>query len=390
MQSSDEGRLVSSRGGNQSRESPAPIETGRKKRSLGASCLIWAVLASVCLMLVGVVVIGAVYAGWNSGVVTARANATIWAEATVQQECALITQNLLEGKLSLAERRLAALELEDPAPDCVRVYAPTATALHLLSQPSPTPSPTMTATYSVPTVQSTPAQTSAEVADESVFDYDLDALLAEAQVDFDRRDFPNAIDTLSAIISIDADFQRDFVRRLYLEALKAQAEFLYRSSKLSEAIILTDRARAYGDVGSLSYEYFIADAYLNAQRYKTTNPAEAVRLLRRIVNEQGLLNYMNGRVISELQDALRYYADALALQGDACQAQDQYLAALELNPSIILVNRAELASKGQQAELACNALRQTAQVSGATTPGAPPAAIGIRSQAGPAPEGQSG
>ena len=390
MQSPDEGRLVSSHGGGPSRESPVPIEARRKKRTLGASCLTWAVLASVCLMLVGVVVIGAVYAGWNSGVVTARANATIWAEATVQQECALITQNLLEGKLSLAERRLAALELGDPAPDCVRVYAPTATAFHLLSQPSPTPSPTMTATYSVPTVQPTPAQTSAEVADESVFDYDLDALLAEAQADFDRRDFPNAIDTLNAIISIDADFQRDFVRQLYLEALKAQAEFLYRSSKLSEAIILTDRARAYGDVGSLSYEYFIADAYLNAQRYKTTNPAEAVRLLRLIVYEQGLLNYMNGRVVSELQDALRYYADALAFQGDACQAQDQYLAALELNPSIILVNRGELASKRQQAELACNALRQTGQVSGAITPGAPPDAIGIRSPASTAPVDQSG
>ena len=52
MQSPDEGRLVSSHGGGPSRESPVPIEARRKKRTLGAGCLIWAVLASVCLMLV--------------------------------------------------------------------------------------------------------------------------------------------------------------------------------------------------------------------------------------------------------------------------------------------------------------------------------------------------
>lgn len=351
-----------------------------KRRPSGVSCLFWALFALCCLLLIAVITVGAVFAGWSSGVAAARAQASGTSAAEMQGQCDRVPADFAAGNLSLAQRRLESLRLATPVPACLAVYAPTATVLYQQAQASPTAPATETMTATHEPSRAKPTATAATATDSatetSAVLYDLDVLLAQAQIDFDQRDFPGTIDTLSAIISLDADFQQERVRRLYLESLRAQAELLYRTSKLSEANMLTDRARAYGDVGSLNYEYFIADAYLNGQRYKTTNPAEAVRLLRRIVYEQGLPNYMNGQALSELQDALRYYADALALQGDACQAQDQYLAALELQPAVSFINRAALTTKRQAAEQTC-----------ATNA---PAAVGVPSPASPAPVGQSG
>ncbi len=333
------------------------------------------------LLLIGAVVVGAVFAGWSTGLATARAQATGTAMAEAQLQCALIPADLAAGHLTLAQRRLSALQSAAPAPACLALYAPTATLLHQQAQASPTATATatMTATLSpTATAQPTSQPATATATATSGVEYDLAALLAEAQADYERRDFPAAIDTLGAIISLDADFQRNLVQRLILESLMAQAQLLYRTGKLSEANVLTDRARAFGDVGSLNYEYFIADTYLNGQRTKTTNPSEAVRLLRRIVYEQGLANYMNGRALGELQDALRYYADALALQGDACQARAQYQAALDLHPSVTYVNRGLLTGKRQEAELACNEALQIAGTPLAIGPAATPAAVGQR------------
>lgn len=325
----------------------------------GLSCLFWSLLALLYLLLFGAVIAGSVLAGWSSGLATARAHAEEAAAAEVQKQCEHIPADLEAGQLALAQRRLEALRLETPLPVCLLAYAPTATLLFQRSQARPTATATVTPAPATATPSAIPAsatQIPATAAPAAA--YDLEALLMAAQADLERGDYPSASDTLSAIASLDADYQREQVRRLLLAALSAQAEALYRAGKLSEANILTDRARAYGDIGSLSYEYFIADAYLNGQHYKTTNPAEAVRLLRRIVFEQGLPHYMGGAAVSELQDALRYYADALALQGDACQALDQYTAALELNPAVSYINRVDLTSRRQDAELNCATVRQ--------------------------------
>ena len=95
-------------------------------------------------------------------------------------------------------------------------------------------------------------------------------------------------------------------------------------------------------------------------------------------------NYLNGRVVGELQDALRYYADALAYQGDACQAQAQYAAALALQPTITLVSRGELASKQQQAAQSCSTQQLEAPGDVGTTPVGSPQPVGVRT----APSGE--
>lgn len=343
-------------------------------RGRGSGCLIWGIAGLFCLLAAVIVVIASAYAGWNSGVDAARANATGTVEAELQAQCALLDQNLVDGKVELAQSRIKWLQIRTPVPGCLLNLAPAATTAHLAALPSSTPAPTETAlptmSAALPTLAVEPQTAAAST--EALWDYDLDALLAEASAELAERDYSAAIQTLEAIVSINDDYQRERVRGMLLDALTAKALILYRSFKLSEAIVLTERAQVYGDVGELNYERFIADTFLIGQRLKTTNPAEAVRRFSEIVYQHNS-SYMNGQVVGELQDALRYYADALLLQGDACLAREQFAAALALQPSYSLVSRGALTAKQQEAAQACG------------TP-----AIDAPGQAGPTPAGTAG
>ena len=366
--------------------SPAnnPVQPPRERR--GATCLFWLIILTIGLLSSSLVVVGAAYVGWTSGVATAGANEAATAEAAVQRQCELIPRNLEEGSFDLAVRRLRDLQLQTPAPACLHALlslatalAPTATSGRPTYQPAPTALPTRSAPIAQPARSATIAPT-ARVADAGAsIAYDLEALLAEARSEYSAGNFAAAIDTLDAIISIDEDYQSDLVRRLFLGALTSQAQALFRSGRLSEAIVLTGRAETLGDIESLQYERFIALLYLDAQRLKVTNPAEAVRLFNRIVYEQGLANYMNGDVIAEMQEALRNYGDAFGYQGEPCRARTQYEAALNLHPSYSRVSRGELNSKLQEAAQACPEQPQLATSSDVSPTGAARAPIGERS-----------
>ena len=216
---------------------------------------------TIGLLSSSLVVIGAAYVGWTSGVATAGANDAATAEAAVQRQCELIPRNLEEGNFDLAVRRLRDLQIQTPAPACLHALlslatalAPTATAREETLRPSPTALPTRSAPAAEPAWTATATATDTDAG--GSFEYDLDALLAEAQNDFSAGDFAAAIDTLDAIISIDEEYQSDLVRRLFLGALRSQAQALFRSGRLSEAIVLTGRAETLGDIESLQYERF--------------------------------------------------------------------------------------------------------------------------------------
>jgi tetratricopeptide (TPR) repeat protein len=350
----------------------------------------------LCLLIAGAVVLGATYAGWNAGLATARAEAAITADAYVRQQCARIPSDLTAGKLQLAQRRFEELLKRESPPACLIELAPTATAAYLLSAPSPTPPPTMTASPLPPTAAPsepaapTSAATLEPISGDGLAGYDLEALLEEARNALSLRDYPSAIDTLEALTSIDAGFQQDLTRRLLLEALTAQALVLYRSGRLSEAIVMTDRAEEYGSIEELNYERFIALLYLDGQRYKVANPAEAVRKFSSMVYEFGVRDYVNGSVATELQEAHRNYALALALQGEHCPAQAQFQAALELQPAYSRVNLGDLAARRDQSALACREQQQGAiATTGAASEGMPQEG-GLSAVASPAPVGHSG
>ena len=359
-----------------------------RRRRRGVACLLWGLAAGFCLLSAGLIVSGAVYAGWNTGLATARAESTAAMQDYARQQCDRIPSDLLGGNLRLAQSRLEHLAKLRQTPACLPLMASTATVVFLLSASSPTLPPTATATATpLPptaapaTLAPTRAPTATAPSVDIAAGFDLPALLAEAQGALRQRDYPAAIDTLDAIISIDGDFQRDSVQRLMMEALTAQALALYRSGRLSEAIVLTDRAEELGNIDDLYHERYIALLYLAGQRYKTSNPAEAVRSFSSLYHEFGLRDYVNGPIAADLQEAHRNYAMALALQGDHCPAQGQFEAARQLNPAFSRVNLADLTARLNQSIEAC----QAQQGETAPSAGAAPA-----TKQAIAPVGQSG
>ena len=365
-------------------------EGGRKRR--GLTCLLWGFGAFAFMLIGGGILIGAVYAGLHSGLATARANSAAATQAEVQIQCGRIPQDLKEGSLRLAQNRFQDLAGLPQTPDCLPLWAPMATAARLAAAASPTPAPTH---ISAPTAVPATAKQALTATAPARFEgtsagFDLETLLLEAQAAMRLSDYASAIDTLDAIISIDEDFQRELVQPLFLKALTAQALALYRSGHLSEAIVLTDRAEELGSIDDLYHERFIALLYLDGQRYKTTNPAEAVRKFSSMYYEFGVRDYVNGPIAGDLQESLRNYALALALQGDHCPALTQFTAALDLQPTIGRVNRADLIARRDQSALACQAQQQDAALTAGAAPEATPQSIGIREEATPAPVGYAG
>ena len=377
--------------------SAAVVDPGRKRsRSRWTGCLVWGMVCILGLGLAALFVIGAGYAGWSSGVELARENGTSTAAADVQLQCQRLAADIESGNHQLLEARIEYLRAQTPEPGCLNALLPTATALFRADAPTATahsvPTVTTVATDApLPTIAATVPLTA-----ESTFEYDLDALLDEAQIDTGRQNYRRAIDTLDAIIAIDGEFQSERVNSMYFEALTAQAQTLYRTGKLSEAIVVTGRAEAHGDIGQLNYERSIARSYLDGQRLKVINPGESVRLFSNIVYTFGHGDYMNGQILAELQEAHYNYGDAFAFQGDLCLAHNQYEAALALSPIASNVVRDSIRAKRDQAAEACPSAAvnqsplQTSVVasSSAESTRVPQAAIGVRPS--PAPVGQSG
>jgi len=347
---------------------PNHFSYAKPRRRLGAAgCIVWGIFGMLAVSLAGIIILGAALAGWNSGLSAARGQATHTAAAELQRQCEQMQNDMNQGNLGLVQRRLEYLRTQTPAPACLSQLVPTATAFYLTSLPSATPLPTLTPIP--PTLAPATATRQPATASDKAHDYDMDALLAEAEADLRQQNYQAAIETLDAVIAIDEDFQRDHVRSLYFSALEAQAKLLFRTGRLAEGIVTATRAENYGDIGELDYERFIAQLYLNAQRLKTVNPAESVRLFGRIVYEQGLSGYLNGLVITDLQEAYRNYGDALSWQGDDCQAQAQYAAALDLRAFPSRINAADVAARRDQAAQACSGA-PTAHPSAAASPDA--------------------
>ncbi|MCY4145314.1 MAG: hypothetical protein OXE95_00370 [Chloroflexi bacterium] len=321
-----------------------------RRRSRLNSCLLWVVGAAIFFFMAGLVALASAYAGWSSGAVIASANASSAAEAEVRQQCALLPDDLAAGNLALAGARIESLRRLSPPPDCLGQWSPMATQAWLASLPSPTP----TIAERLPTATALPTQVAPAMPTMIPNSaYDLDALLAEAQQALAASDYYAAIDTLDAIISLDPSYQRELTRELILQALTTQARLLFESGKLSEAVVLSERAELVGNIGELAFLREVALMLQNARLFVGSNPSEAVRLMRRIVYDFQTPRLMTFDMVGELQAALAAYGDWL-LPSDACAAQTQYAAALDLQPLRWTVRPDSLTAKRERATQACD------------------------------------
>lgn len=299
----------------------------------GPGCAVWGAVGVFMVLLAFGTVAMALFAGWNDGYRVAAGNATATTYQDVLTQCDLIPGDLANNSFGLAQLRVNALMTTMPDVPCVVTLAPQMTNAYAAGMSALTPTVTLTPVPAVaspspeasPTTTSTPAPTSSS-------GFDLAALLAEAQADLATGENRTAIETLDAIAAVDPTFQKAQVDQMLFSALTSEARDLFLSGQnLAEAIVLTNRAENFGDIGTLNYERFIADLWLQAQAYSGVNYPRAIQILNRIVYEQGLPNYRNASV--ELFNQYVAYGDALLAGGDPCSARTQYDTALSLSAS---------------------------------------------------------
>ena len=103
-------------------------------------------------------------------------------------------------------------------------------------------------------------------------------------------------------------------------------------------------SEAFGDIGDLSYERYIAGLYLNAQSLETTNAEGAIQRYTEIYNQAP--NYLDVR--SKIYSLRVKVGDAYYETFDFCPAVVQYEAALQL------VNSPDIQRKLETAQSSCS------------------------------------
>jgi|FLYN01.1.fsa_nt_gi hypothetical protein len=306
--------------------------------SEGAGCATYGLLGALTLGFALIIVLLAALAGWTSGQRTAQANATTTQSAAINEQLNRIPGDLSSGNLELANARLHFLSTLTPGVAGLPDLMQTATAAYLTRQPTATTMPTATA---IPATEAT--EDAVAVTQSATGEYDLPALLQEAQTAIAVRDWETAIELLDVILAADSGFETATVRSLMSEALNTYALELFRSDRLAEAIVYTDRAEQFGPLAEgLNFERLVATYYLDAVASMGISYPEAIEALQQVYSLSP--NYRGGEIAQLLFDQYVGYGDALSQQGNFCAAAPQYEAALSIQPSGDIAGRRDTAS----------------------------------------------
>jgi tetratricopeptide (TPR) repeat protein len=307
----------------------------------GPGCMTWGLVGLMVLGVALVIVVMAALAGWTSGQRTAQSNATSTQGAAINEQMMRIPNDLSSGSLELANARLQFLATLTPGVPGLSDLMQTGTAVFLTHQPTPTPMPTAT-TMPTATSEATQEETTAVTAS-ATGDYDLPALLQEAQTAVSLRDWPTAIERLDVILAVDGSFETGTVRTLMSDALNQYALKLFRSGQLAEAIVWTDRAEQFGTLAEgLNFERLVAGYYLDAVASIGINYPATIQALQEVYSLSP--NYRGGEIAQLLFDQYVGYGDALSQQGNFCAAAPQYDAALSIQSSGDIAGRRDTAS----------------------------------------------
>jgi hypothetical protein len=342
-------------------DEPEPIRSG-------PGCATWGLIGVVGVGFALFIVILAAAAGWFSGQRIAQTNATATQYAAINEQLNRIPGDVNSGNMVLLQARIQFLATLTPGVAGLNDIMQTATAVYMKHQPTATPPPTATLEATEAVVEATEAPTVAG----SPNALDLPKMLTDAQNAIAVRDWDTAIDRLDIIISADSSFETNTVRNLMSQALNAKAQALLLSPNLgdlAEGVILTDRAKEFGDISEINYESIIASQYLDAIAAVGISYPLAIQKLSQVYNQ--VPNYRD--VAQQLFNQYVGYGDAWVAQSEFCPAAAQYQAAVSL------FNDAGVSAKLTNAQTACSQATPVGAPPGTVQPGAtqPIAPVGV-------------
>ncbi|MBW4437123.1 MAG: hypothetical protein KME04_08310 [Pleurocapsa minor GSE-CHR-MK-17-07R] len=339
-------------------------------------------LTGIILVMLGIfsviIVALAGAAGWTTGGRQAAVNSTATQNAAIAEQVGRIPTDLADGNLVLLEARIQFLATLTPGVAGMNDVMATATSLYMTLQPTATATPTSTAT---PTATATATATLDPNLPSPTPgpNYDLAALLSEAQGEFVAGNYEEAAALAEAITSIDPGFETGTVRGLLTDSLNTVARNYYNAMQPAAGNQIVGRIQSLGLplAEGLAYERDVGEIYLNAISTIGISYPQAINAL------QQLIGYGQGRYYNEAVNLLyrQYiaYGDALAFDPafGQCAAAQQYRSAFSLTGG------GEAGGKLTTADALCASATPTPDPLLAGTPGVPP-------PAGVAPIGQPG
>jgi hypothetical protein len=351
---------------------PADAQDDYESPPPGPGCLVWGIVGVVALGFAVFIMILAGIAGWSSGQRIAQTNATATQYAAINEQLNRIPGDVNSNNQELLGARIHYLATLTPGVPGLADIMQTATAVYINNQP--TAAPTATATPEATESIIVPAETSEALPTAPLSSsgaLDLGQLLTDAQNAVAVRDWDTAINALDIILSADSAFEVNTVRSLMSQALNAKALALLRSedlADLAEGVILTDRAKEFGDISDISYESFIATQYLDGIAAVGINFPLAIQKLAAVYSQ--VPNYKD--VAQQLFNQYMGYGDAWVAQSEFCPAAAQYQAATSV------FNDAGASAKLTNAQTMCSQATPVGTPPGTVQPGTQPIApVGV-------------
>jgi hypothetical protein len=302
------------------------IDPYESESSGGPGCLVWGLLGAGGLVFAVFIVLLAAYAGWTSGQREANGNATATRSADISEQMGRIPGDLNNGNLQLADIRIRYLMTMTPGVSGLPELAGTATQVYIDRLPTATPTPTATelpveVTDDAPQIEITAAGGQ----------YDLAALLQEAQTAVNTSQYEDAWELLDVIMAVDDTYERQKVRELLTVALNGQARGLFNSNNPASGIIWATRADELGVLqGDNQFELQAAILWQNARAAVGLNPSQAIPAIQRVL-DLGQGRYYD-QALTLMYQAYVAYGDALVNDPNAgyCPAVPQYESALRV------------------------------------------------------------
>jgi TolB protein len=204
---------------------------------------------------------------------------------------------------------------------------------NVLNTMSTSNQPTVTLTTPTPTVtEPAPAITPSDGA----------AFLLAARTAFTAGRWQEAVGHLLTVKQIDATYASAEVETLLFDAYINLASERDNEDSLEEALVLFDKAlELRPNTSAVRTERDLIAKYLDVLTYFGADWGKAIELLQELYAVEPAYRDVNERLL----EALAAYSEALAAQGQWCEAEDQFTALLALKETVEVRTRRDDAQK---------------------------------------------
>lgn len=276
----------------------------------------------------GVVVLAALtsgaYAGYQSGMGSLKHTATVSARSNVAEQFTLASQDITEGRLEVALRRLEFVISQDPAyPGAAQKLAEVMAVLYATATPTQLP----------PTITPTPTRDPRPVED----------MYTHAQSLVHDQKWNEALDLLVSLRKEDLGYQTAKVDGLMYIALRMLGfEKIWKNGDLNGGIYDLVLASKFGPLDTQANSARdLARLYLVGSSFWEVDPAQAIIYFSQLAAAApGLQDSSGWTASARYREVLIQYGDKLAAAQDWCAAQQQYELALSLGGDAALQQKA--------------------------------------------------